>query len=386
MMSHELVNYVEGKTEFLVPRGSLISNVPPREPAFFNPRGVESRDVSVIAYDTFSRRMQRPITFADVLCGLGARGLRVAKETGVFKVFLNDINYEAIQLAKRNSEINSVSDRCVFSNDEANHFLAANRKEGNLFDIIDVDPFGTPSSFLEDAVKTIRRDGLISLTATDTAVLCGLHPHVALRKYYGRSLHSEYCHEVGLRLLFGALAFSAARYDRGMNPLFCHSTRHYLRIYAKISYGAEEGDRALDDIGYISHCEKCNWRAASKTPEQECGICGGRLTYGGPLWIGRVFDREFVREMKATAAQMNFRKYFKMLETADMEADGPPTYYLISMICDRLQINTPPIERVIDTLKEKGFYASRTTINSRAIRTDASSETVNDTLANLSKK
>ncbi|MGQ9780774.1 MAG: tRNA (guanine(10)-N(2))-dimethyltransferase [Nitrososphaeria archaeon] len=382
-MAHELVDHVEGKTEFFVPRESLMLSVPPKEPAFYNPRGVESRDISIIAYETFSREARKPVSFADILCGLGARGIRVAKETSVFKIFLNDINLEAIELAKRNAEINSVSDKCVFSNDDTNHFLILNRKGGNLFDIIDVDPFGTPSPFIEDAVKTVRRGGMISLTATDTAVLCGIHPNVASRKYYGRSLHSEYCHEVGLRLLFGALALSTARYDKGIKPLFCHSTRHYLRIYAQIVQGAEEGDKAVDNMGYINHCDKCNWRTTSKVQECTCKTCGGRLSYGGPLWIGKIFDKEFVKEMKVTASKMNFKKYFNMLDIAEEEADGPPTYYLISMICDRLEINTPPIEKVIRTLKEKGFFGSRTIINNRAIRTDAPSQTVNDVLVRL---
>lgn len=384
-MQEELTKYIEGKTELFVPRGSLVLNVPPKEPAFFNPRGVESRDISIIAYETFSQLAQKPIIFTDVLCGIGARGVRVAKETGVTKVYLNDMNPNAIDLVRKNIENNGVIEKCIVSNDDANHFFTTNRKEGNLFDIIDIDPFGTPSPYLEDATKTIRKEGLISMTATDTAVLCGLHPHVALRKYYGLSIHTEYCHEVGLRLLFGALAFSAARYDKGIKPLFCHSTRHYLRIYAQVTYGAEEGDSSLEKIGYINHCTKCNERSISKIPFEKCPECGSNIIYGGPLWTGKIFDRNFIEEMIKTVKNSNTKKYSKMMTTAVEETEGPPMYFLISMICDRLQVNTPAIEKIIERLRKKGFYASRTSINNKAVKTNAPSKTVNEILTELSK-
>jgi len=385
-MHQDMVKYIEGRTELLVPKDSLRLDYPPKEPAFFNPRGVESRDLSVIAYQTFCQIQSRPLTFSDILCGIGARGIRVAKETEIYKIYLNDINPNAIEIAKYNAENNGVSGKCLLSNDDANHFLTANRKEGNYFDIVDVDPFGTPAPYLEDAVKTAKKDGMVSLTATDTPVLCGLHPHVALRKYLGLSLHTEYCHEVGIRLLYSALAFSAARYDKGIKPLFCHSTRHYMRVYVQVRSGAEAGDESLKSIGYINHCPKCNDRTISNTPKPRCEACGAEVEYGGPLWIGRLFDVNFVKEMIKKAEELNFVKYRKMLNVAAEEVDGPPTYYLISMVCDRLQVNTPSIEEVVGKLREGGFYASRTILNSRAIRTNAPSRTVNEILLNLAKK
>jgi len=380
-----LTKYIEGKTELFVPRESILSNIPPKEPAFFNPRGVESRDISIIAYETFSQETQKPMIFTDILCGVGARGVRVARETGISKVYLNDMNPAAVDIVKKNIEINNIEEKCVTSNDDANHFLTTNRKEGNLFDIIDIDPFGTPSPYLEDAVKTIRKNGLISMTATDTAVLCGLHPNVALRKYYGLSVHTEYCHEVGLRLLFGSLAFSAARYDKGIKPLFCHSTRHYLRVYAQVVYGAEEGDGSLKKMGYINHCTRCNARSVSEIPLLSCSECGAKVVYGGPLWLGSIFDKNFIEKMTENVKNYCMKKYSKMMDTAAEETEGPPMYFLISMICDRLQVNTPAIEKVIERLRKRGFYASRTIINNRAVKTNAPSKLVNEIIIELSK-
>lgn len=41
------------------------------------------------------------------------------------------------------------------------------------FDVVDLDPYGTPSQLLEPAVEAVADGGLLCVTATDTAVLCG---------------------------------------------------------------------------------------------------------------------------------------------------------------------------------------------------------------------
>lgn len=384
-MEAKLVEYTEGRTKLLVPEKSLTSNVPPMEPAFFNPRGVENRDISVIVYETFCGRVGKSLQFLDILCGIGARGIRVAKETSVEKVYLNDVNPNAIEIAEKNAEINNVREKCVFSNDYAEHFLASIRKEGMYIDIIDVDPFGTPAPYLEDTVRAVKKNGMISLTATDTPVLCGIHPNTALRKYYGRSLRTEYCHEIGIRLLYGALAFAAARYDRGIKPVFSHSTRHYLRVYAIIEDGAEEGDRSLEEIGYIGHCSICHERMILGQNFGQCRRCGQRLDVAGPLWIGKIFEKDFVKAMEDTARKLGYRSYLKMINLAYSESDGPVSYYLVSELCDRLQVSMPATEKVIEKIREKGYFASRTILNNKGIRTDAPSETIEDILLKLAR-
>ncbi|MCX8188565.1 MAG: tRNA (guanine(10)-N(2))-dimethyltransferase [Nitrososphaeria archaeon] len=384
-MDSKLVEYTEGKSILLVPEESLIYNVPPMQPAFFNPRGVESRDLSIIVYETFYNQVGKSLQFLDILCGIGARGIRVAKETDISKIYLNDINPNAIEIAKKNAEINNVVEKCIFSNDYAEHFLASSRKEGNYFDIIDVDPFGTPTPFIEDVIRTVKRNGMISLTATDTPVLCGIHEKTALRKYYGRSLRTEYCHEIGLRLLYSSLALAATRYDKGIKPIFCHSTRHYLRVYAIVTDGAEEGDKCLEEIGYIGHCSICHDRIKLLENSGVCKNCGQKLQVAGPLWIGKIFEKKFVKAMEDTAKKLDYKKYLKMINLAYMEADGPISYHLVSGICDRLQIMTPAIEKVVEKLREKGYFATRTILNSRGIRTNAPVKVIEEILLKLAK-
>mgnify|MGYP002413303341 CR=1 FL=1 len=71
---------MEGTTKILVPEKSLNEKVPPKEPAFFNPKASLNRDFSIIAYSSFWKNFQYPKIFLDGLSGLGARSLRVANE------------------------------------------------------------------------------------------------------------------------------------------------------------------------------------------------------------------------------------------------------------------------------------------------------------------
>lgn len=49
----EFVETLEGKTKLLVPASSLLSRVPSKVPAFFNPSAKLNRDISVLVYKTF---------------------------------------------------------------------------------------------------------------------------------------------------------------------------------------------------------------------------------------------------------------------------------------------------------------------------------------------
>ena len=47
---------------------------------------------------------------------------------------------------------------------------------------VDIDPYGSPCTFLDSAVQCVRDGGLLMCTATDTAVLCGNHGEVCYAK------------------------------------------------------------------------------------------------------------------------------------------------------------------------------------------------------------
>ena len=79
-MNSNITEIIEGTTKIRVPNDSISEKVPPKEPAFFNPKARLNRDFSIIAYSSFWKNFQYPKIFLDGLSGIGARSLRVANE------------------------------------------------------------------------------------------------------------------------------------------------------------------------------------------------------------------------------------------------------------------------------------------------------------------
>ena len=71
-----------------------------------------------------------------------------------------------------------------------------NRTVSKRFDVIDLDPYGTAAPFLDSAVQAVKDGGLLCVTCTDMAVLCGNHSEACYGKYGAMSLQAKYCHEM----------------------------------------------------------------------------------------------------------------------------------------------------------------------------------------------
>lgn len=376
----------EGSTELAVPSISE----PKMLPAFFNPKGKFVRDVSIACYEAFGGLGSGELSFADALSGTGARGIRVANEVDHFaKVFLNDVNSKALEFGKKSAELNGVSKKCVFSQSEVCAFLLSREENaGERFDCVDIDPFGTPSDFVDCGIRAVKDNGILSVTATDSAVLCGVYPKVAQRKYLGLPLRTDYCHEVGMRLLFGLLALTAMRLETGIRPLFCHHDMHYFRAYCEVKVGNSYSRENEREIGFVLHCFVCGYRTiisrddffslrgSDKSASGEmlsCPNCGrgsaerrGRLAVGGPCWIGKIQSTDFVTRCAS-------KSDLPLFHTQELDI---PLYYDLTTLSEKLGIRTPKITDVMEGLKSTGHLTSRTRLNPKALRTEAKIETL----------
>jgi len=224
----------EGKVKVLVPELKAFVKLPSeyapsKAPVFYNPVMELNRDLAVLALQTYQIMLNHEISVCEPLAGCGVRGIRFAAEVkGVEKVLINDISEKAAQLARNNVQMNGLGGRVTVKNEDANLLLSYIGAPHKRFDAIDVDPFGSPVPYLDSAVRALRNNGLLALTATDMAPLCGVHPKACIRKYGGKPLRTEYCHELAVRLLAGYLATTAAKYDISIHMLFSHSTGHYV--------------------------------------------------------------------------------------------------------------------------------------------------------------
>ena len=386
----------EGKVKVVVPKLSAYVKkpwdyVPSKAPVFYNPTMELNRDLAVLALQAHQKLLGREVSVCEPLTGCGLRGARFAVEVeGVRSVFLNDIKPEAARLASFNAELNKVEDRVEVANEDANLFLSRNAAPRKRFDYIDVDPFGSPMPYLDSAIRALRNDGLLALTATDMAPLCGVHPRACLRKYGGQPLRTEYCHELAIRLLIGSQTMTAAKHAIGIKVLFSHSVDHYVRTYTIVNYGARLADKSIQQIGYILHCFQCFHRETvlgiTSPLKHDCPSCGTKLSVAGPLWLGKIADKNFCSLMEREARGRSLRQEKRLLKLMSLilnEAEALATYYSVDKICDKLNLPIPALKKVIDEIKKEGFQAVPTHFNSRGFRTDAPASTVRKIVTEL---
>jgi len=373
-MNSNIIEILEGTTKIRVPSGSISEKVPPKEPAFFNPKASLNRDFSIIAYSSFWKNFQYPKIFLDGLSGIGARSLRVANEIdGVDKVIANDVNPKALDLAKESSEINSLKNFEISENETCRFFSLHSRKN-NRGSIVDIDPFGSPSKYIDCGVRATMHGGLLSVTATDLQVLHGLFNNAAKRRYYGIPIKTKFSNEIAIRLIIGCIYLISSRLDITIQPKFVDNDMHYYRVYLKILNKPEQEDR----MGFIIYCKQCGMRKTVKNIVNECELCKGKIEAAGPLWIDKMFDKDFVAIMKDEVKKNTVNKKCDVvLEKCYEESDLQPTYYTLDEIASRMKSAPLKLDSAIKKLKDSGFCASRTSLNPTGFRTNCQ---INDIL------
>jgi tRNA (guanine26-N2/guanine27-N2)-dimethyltransferase len=366
----DFVEHLEGQTRLVVPSVSLTRDPPPTSPVFFNPAASLNRDISVaITAGTGGA------TFCDSMSGVGARGLRIANEVERVKaVTMVDFNAEALKAARRGAVLNNVVGKCEFSNSETASYLHSRFGRDERFDYVDLDPFGTPIRQLQAALSAASDDGVVSITATDTAVLCGVYPQVSRRRYGALSLKNHFCHETGVRILAGTLARKGAEVDIGVRPIFAHSTRHYLRLFARVSEGASKAGSALECLGFLSWCPQCGSTTAQDDEQRICASCGKRTKTAGPLWVRELTEPKVLSAALGTAEDMGLVSAAKMISGC-MGLDGfPPWSFSIERASSSLRVATVPESAMRRVLLKNGWRVMRTPFEKTGIKTDAPHE------------
>jgi len=310
----------EGKVQVLVPNlrayGVVPSDyAPSKAPVFYNPVMEFNRDLTVLAFKAYQQMVGHEISICEPLTSQGIRGIRYAAEIDVVsRVLLSDISIKACEVAQHNIELNHLQDKITLKHSDANRTLSNNASPKQRFDIIDIDPFGTPVPYLDSVFRALKNKGLLAATATDLAPLCGVHAKACIRKYGGKPLRVEYCHELAVRLMCGCMASLAAKHDIGIQILFSHSSDHYIRAYAQINYGAKKADESIKSTGYLLHCFNCMHRYFTHQPFgcPTCLECGAKMDWAGPLWTGSIADESFVEQIIAENQTTSFRNNSKI--------------------------------------------------------------------------
>lgn len=360
--SSSIEQITEGNTQLFVPK---VNNAKGKGPAtrgkqvFYNPAMYLNRDISVLVAQWLVEKHSNPVLL-DGLAATGVRGIRFANEiNGAFHVVVNDVNPRAFDLLNKNIQHNDLSNAKA-TNENLNTLLSENK-----FDYVDVDPFGSPAGFVDSAVRSLCNKGILAVTATDTATLCGVYPRPCRRRYGAYPSHSWVMHEVAIRILLGFVAREAAKHDKGIIPLLCHSTDHYFRLYVRLVKGAKKANVSLKKLSFMQIRSDGVYKKTSTLDEETAG----------PLWVGELHDGEVIDCLRQYAQRKTLAKkneVLGLLSILEEEAKAPLFYYTVDFLSSLFKISPPKRDILFNKLRENGFIVRRTHFAENGFKTDAS--------------
>lgn len=347
----------EGKTELFV----YINNTSLKGPGskcelpFYNPSMALNRDLSVVVVQLLCDHSIKILRILDGLAASGIRGIRFANEVvGDFDVTINDWSDKCYNLIKKNVE-NYEFNNVKVVNENLNSLLS-----DNFFDYIDVDPFGSPIYFIDSSMRSIKNNGIIACTATDTATLCGVYPKVCLRRYGVIPFHSFIMHEIGIRILLSCMSREAAKYDKGIMPILTYYRDHYFRIYVRVRNGKKFADTSIKNLKIVKSSDLLPFEKESFK--------------FGPIWMGDIQNKSVIKELISLvfSKKLNSKNdILKLLNILSNESEFPPFFYTTDYFSSNLGISPPRIKNVFEFLNKKGFRVSKTHFNQTGFKTEA---------------
>ncbi|NJL44116.1 MAG: hypothetical protein HC945_02245 [Nitrosarchaeum sp.] len=358
-----MVRIQEGKVAIELPEQGAATR---KLEVFHNQRMALARDLLIAL---LRARGVRGLRVCDPLAGSGVRALRLLVEASdvVQQVLVGDSSSRAVACARRNALELGVADRMLFFEEDARVLLA---REDNC-DVVDIDPFGSPNPFLDAAVQALRPEGLLCVTATDTAALAGAYPRTCVRKYWARPLRGAYEHEAGLRILVRKVQLVGAQHGRALMPVMAYAREHYYRAVfssVKLRKAAEEVALGFGFLSVLASGEVCLGRDL-------CGVSAG------PLWVGPLGDAgELCRMVPLLEGEA--REVCALLAEESFEG----VLYCVHQLCKALGVpKVPRLEAVLACLRGRGVRAERSHVGPTMLRTDASFELVRSCFENLKR-
>lgn len=297
------------------------------------------------------------------LAASGLRSVRFALEVPLVReVVANDFDHTAVEYIRRNATHNNVDHLITASCSDAAMLMYASRSRSDRFDVVDLDPYGSPAPFLDSAVQCVSEGGLLCVTCTDMAVLCGNAAETCQAKYSSVSLRAPYCHEMALRIILQSIAGHAARYQRFIEPLLSISADFYVRVFVRVHTGQSRVKELATKLANVYHCRSCRafslqqlmskshnlYTVGSGPPVgMTCDHCGGRHAFCGPIWSAAIHDVDFVSRVRSRVLNdvglfPNTRQRIDgILSVVCEELQDQPLYYVGDALCSVLHCTCP---------------------------------------------
>ncbi|GET86944.1 N(2), N(2)-dimethylguanosine tRNA methyltransferase, putative [Leishmania tarentolae] len=127
-----------------------------------------------------------------------------------------------------------------------------------LMDVVDLDPYGSASPFLDGAFRCIKEGGLMLVTSTDSAILCGNFADTAHAKYGSMPYKAAHCHEAAVRTLLACVERVANRHQKFIVPLLSLHIDFYVRCFFRVYKQPAETKLSACKLGYQLQCSSCS--------------------------------------------------------------------------------------------------------------------------------
>lgn len=380
-----------------------------------------------------------PFRILDALSATGLRAIRYAKEVPeTTKVIANDLSEQATASIRLNISHNEVLDKVNVLTGDARahmHHVAVptnghKKGESQLYEVIDLDPYGTAAPFLDAAVRAVAVGGLLCVTCTDASVFASAgYPEKTFSQYGGLPGKGHLSHEAGLRLVLQSIAVCAARYGISIEPLLSLSIDFYVRIFVRVHRSPAHVKFLAGKSMIVYNCDTgCGaWKTQFLAQTREltgkngstfhkfsfaqapstgpfCEHCGFKTHLSGPMWGGPLHNPYFIRRILDAIPSLSSDTYGTipriegMLSVAYQESrfatqsenpsepdeitrpvppidptlrDHHPFFFNLSFLAGVLHCIGPSDAVFCSALKRLGYRTSRSHTKAGSIRTDA---------------
>ncbi|CAP25390.2 Protein CBR-TRM-1 [Caenorhabditis briggsae] len=328
------------------------------------------------------------IRILDALSASGLRALRFSKEVpNVGFIMANDFSDNAVASIQENVKLNEVEDLVEAHFGDAVMTMMEHRGIDKRFHAVDLDPYGTASTFLDSAVQCVADRGILMVTCTDMAVLCGNTPEACYNKYDAVTTRMKCCHEVGLRILLRAIDSAANRYTRYIEPLVSISVDFYVRVFVRVHTGAFQAKQSGTKVGTVLVCSGCNAmepipmlkrgennqenkyslptiRHSLTGPNNLCVHCNNRLHQIGPIYLAPI---HIDTRSRTTGNSWTSSRRLTMVSEELEEV----LYYEHDQMANTVKVSVPKVQSLRSAILHAGFKVSGSHCNPRAIKTNA---------------
>jgi len=360
----------EGKARIIYPSNEDADDVP----AFYNPAQVFNRDLSCAVLEEFAvqykekskdlinkmnleNKAENPeaepwkFRVLEALSASGLRSCRYALECDtVDSIIANDISVSAVQEIHRNAKFNDCEKKIEVANKDAIELMALRRAPKLNVPVIDLDPYGSATPFLDSAVQAVNYGGMLMVTCTDMGVLAGNHPEACFAKYGSFPLKAHFCHEQAIRIVLYSIERAANRYGRYIEPLISLHLDFFIRVFVRVHHGKKHVKLSCTKVGNVcrdpqSHgfthftlgelqkTEKGSKYVPAQVPTASSIPYATSLKQGGPMWLGPLHNHNFVRSVQSRIEDCDENVWTTkvrlcgLLEACLEELNDVPLYY-----------------------------------------------------------